>query len=237
MPGLPAVFKPDHLSLLPLQTLHRLRNLAASFSAALDDEFSRRQAQPRLAEEGLSPQSRALLLVGSRQLLHQALVFLDEPSSELSDSRSLALILLHIQRTNKAGVLGKSDHDDCLALSVLCDLVHNHGLPHILDRLLGSADADALLPVPDRLLVDFQRALQQSVGSLHALIEHQRTPHSFGEAVLDFLKLIRQYRSTFQVQLCLACRGMSPPSALHCYLPHACTQVSHAAHALPYCPS
>jgi hypothetical protein len=39
------------------------------------------------------------------------------------------------------------------------------------------------------------------------------------------------------VQLCLACRGMSPPSALHCYLPHACTQVSHAAHALPYCPS
>jgi hypothetical protein len=137
MPGLPAAFTPDHLSLLLLQTLNRLRNLAASFSAALDDEFSRRQAQPRLAEEGLSPQSRDLLLVGSRQLLHQALVFLDEPSSELSDSRSLALILLHIQRTNKAGVLGKSDHDDCLGLSVLCDLVHNHGLPHILDRLLG----------------------------------------------------------------------------------------------------
>ncbi len=58
-------------------------------------------------EEGLSPQTRALLLVGSRQLLHQAVVFLDESSPELSDVRSLVVILLHIQRTNKTGVLGK----------------------------------------------------------------------------------------------------------------------------------
>jgi hypothetical protein len=199
MPGLTVVFTPEHLSLLPLQTLHRLRNLAATFSAALDDELSHREAEPRLAEEGLSPQSRALLLVGNRQLLHQALVYLDDPSPELSDVRNLAVILLHIQRTNKAGLSDKSDQDDCQVLSVLSEYVHNQGLPNILDRVLGSSDADALLRVPDRLLMDFQLAVQKSFGSLHCLIDHQRTPYSFGEAVLEFLKLIREYRSTLQV--------------------------------------
>jgi hypothetical protein len=86
-------------------------------------------------------------------------------------------------------------------------------------------------------LVHFQLALQKSVGSLHALIEHQRTPHSFGEAVLDFLKRIRQYRSTLQVPLWLAGRGMSPPPAPHCYLAHACPQISLESHALCHCPS
>jgi hypothetical protein len=74
MPDLPAAFTEEHLSLLPQQTLHRLHNLAATLCAALDDEQSRRNAHPRLPEEVLSPHSRALLSVGSRQLLQQALL-------------------------------------------------------------------------------------------------------------------------------------------------------------------
>ena len=71
MTGLSVTFTPDHLSLLPQETLNRLRNLAATFSTGLDDEQSRREDQSRIVEEGLSPESRSLLLVGSRQLLHQ----------------------------------------------------------------------------------------------------------------------------------------------------------------------
>jgi hypothetical protein len=77
------------LDILPQHTIHHLRNLVVSVSTALDDEESHRETQSRLTEEGLSPESRTLLLVGSCQFLHQAQVYLDEPSPELSDTRTV----------------------------------------------------------------------------------------------------------------------------------------------------
>ena len=209
MPGLPAAFTEEHLSLLPQQTLNRLHNLAATLCAALDDEQSRRNAHPRLAEDGLSPHNRTLLSVGSRQLLHQVLLYLDEPSVELSDARSLAVVVLHIQRTHRtgAGVPDRSDHHDCLVLSQLCQYVHNHRLPELLDRVLGFSHADAGSLVPDRLLVDLQLALQRSVGSLYRLIEDQRTPPSFDEGVLQFLQLIREHQTRYG---CCCCARVGP---------------------------
>ena len=73
----PAAFTEEHLSLLPQHTLHRLHNLAGTLCAALDDEQSRRNAQPRLAEDGPSPHSRALLSVRSRVTVRAVGALLD----------------------------------------------------------------------------------------------------------------------------------------------------------------
>jgi hypothetical protein len=51
MTGLSVTFTPDHLSLLPQETLNRLQNLAATFSTGLDDEQSRREDQSRIVEK------------------------------------------------------------------------------------------------------------------------------------------------------------------------------------------
>lgn len=190
-------FWPGHL-LGHSATAHDVptRNLASNVSTTLNDEESHRETQSRLTEEGLSPESRTLLLVGSRQLRHQSQVFIDDPSPELSDVRTVTLVLLHLQCTTKYGSKdlpdGSKNMEECdeLTLCLFLNYLHNSRLPELIDRLLGSDDEDTLF-FPDSLLVDFQLALQKSVGSLHFLITDRRTLASFCETTLlcDLLPL------------------------------------------------